>query len=1019
MTWQDLSTATKYKLTNIIIEERTPYTARTFVTVFFSLSHLQATYLQENYSEFENNKSNKLKEKNENENASQQNEKLQKVFLLGLSKFANSLNKKQLSNVFYILRVRNVLWSSLSYDTRNILLQRILLFSEEYSSREIISILSGMIACQTVSHSNKQQGVLLKTDAGNDNDSENENEKAVESDKTNMEEIAVKAVMKSVFVVISRICKDLNEIEAKSVIFNLSKVGLFHELDEKTKNILYSKIIENQSNTIPSSSTPFTSSTSISTTLPVDDFDNVLMHSLISEKSNDWNKNRNENENENEKNVKHSDTKLSVDEEMKRLHEMNFNNGAKTEINYFEVEKNIPVSDNIIIEKFHDKFKDTNENENENKDIYVRTGSENARAFEWVKVLARSQATWLDLSIQNQITLIRNLQNIKLCESYNMKENISGTNVLLFLKNLATLGISWSEIPEITQIEILKYAQKCHSNEGRKDVDNHDKKDNDDNDNNNNTDDKSYKMVNSNNKKPLLLSYGLDILTVISNLGCRWNDIMSLSPSTANHIIQNSCNIIVKSRTVVSTKNNLPSHEYSQGVIERNNRLLKYGRTFISTYDELNTNFEDIDIVSEGVLLKSISIVLEGSINDMIIKENSSSNNNEYGNDYDYDYEWIDILKLKKKRNFNNNDDNENDKNKDEKNISNDDNDDGVYQGNRSKDDSINNRFDSDYDDVTPIKDISYSGTLNYNPVQAEIELLEKMKINSYPEMMYNTESLSNSLFLVEKKQADDDFFTEIHNISKFPKKVKKNSLKDKNKNSKNIVLNEYKKVSGELFEKIVINGQLSSSLSSLNPSSSSSSSTPTSTSTIIAEESPTKIQTKVSYSTTNLIDLKNVLSILESSGFQWHRIASRNKIEFSIAISELLVKINEMNYYPPDNIFNDQCTSRTDANQPQIQSTNNHGEINEKQENMSLSYLKKNKKYFYFLYVRLSILIFFNNCGIEKTNVSPQLRNNILQIEEEVRANLYDLSLLSTITQKHDIHMINSLRQFLERFPY
>lgn len=413
--WQDLNIATKNKLTNVIAEERTPYTVRTFVSVFFSLTNVQATYLQIGDTNMKKSKIN-IQEKKE-KNVTQQNENLRKGFLVGLSKFSSALNRKQLSNVFYILRVRNVLWASLSSSTRNILLGKIQLFADEFSSREIISVLSGLVSCDTLIPNSE----LSKSTSGNTNNDENVDENMNESEIMEMNEITVTATLKSVLSAISRFCNEFTEIEAKSVVNNLSKVGLFHDLDDRTKNILYSKMIENPIITKPSStptppppstSTSASSSTftftSSSTSSSVDEYDDILLNSRI----------RNESENKDEsgrrKNIKHFDTKISVDEEMKKLNDLDFNKNTDKKFNYNDQNDNIQddTRDDIIERKM---YMMTNDEENlvKQSDVtqettttttttstdtaHVRTGAESVRASEWVKALVRSKATWSDL----------------------------------------------------------------------------------------------------------------------------------------------------------------------------------------------------------------------------------------------------------------------------------------------------------------------------------------------------------------------------------------------------------------------------------------------------------------------------------------------------------------------------------------------------------------------------------------------------------------------------------------------
>jgi hypothetical protein len=83
-------------------------------------------------------------------------------------------------------------------------------------------------------------------------------------------------------------------------------------------------------------------------------------------------------------------------------------------------------------------------------------------------------------------------------------------------------------------------------------------------------------------------SIGLDILYLLSQIGCKWSNL-NTEIINSNYLLLNSCDIMLVSETTL-IKNSVFSNE----LFIRNERLLKYARTFVSTYADLNVNWDGL-----------------------------------------------------------------------------------------------------------------------------------------------------------------------------------------------------------------------------------------------------------------------------------------------------------------------------------------------------------------------------------------------------------------------------------------
>jgi hypothetical protein len=111
---------------------------------------------------------------------------------------------------------------------------------------------------------------------------------------------------------------------------------------------------------------------------------------------------------------------------------------------------------------------------------------------------------------------------------------------------------------------------------------------------------KNYNMKNVNTPPPnrghtpspnpgkVYNSIGLDILHLLSQIGCKWSHL-NIEIINANYLLLNSCNIMIVSET-----NMIKNSVFSNELFIRNERLLKYARTFVSTYADLNIDWNDL-----------------------------------------------------------------------------------------------------------------------------------------------------------------------------------------------------------------------------------------------------------------------------------------------------------------------------------------------------------------------------------------------------------------------------------------
>jgi hypothetical protein len=434
--WENIHAKTKNRIFQIIYAERTNLTVRTFFSLFYSLSHIGVTYedLSTKFEELthcdEKTKKNGRKKNSEYFNYFSETKNLKEILLIGIEIFSNTMQSRQISHLFYILRTQEIPLNTFTVKTRKNIHQRISLFSTEFSIREMKSVLFGLSDWYGSERSRKNT-IEKEIKLGCEN-----LEFSNENDVEEVEKNNVKNILNLIAAAVTRLCVDFDGNDAKFVTEHLQILNILHDIDLTTRNILYSKILSvSVSTSIPTAPSSFQSSSTSSLHTNTDDND-----------SSESNGNENDgNENENEENSEGNVSKIiftkneiivkkTVENEMERLMNLKFDNmGEKEEEKQEEKEgevvnvstnqsvrsatphqnknsnKNVMYSitndinnlqnNEISRNEYSQPLETINEIKTEihEKETAVRTAYPIVRAFDFVRVLAASGAEWRNL----------------------------------------------------------------------------------------------------------------------------------------------------------------------------------------------------------------------------------------------------------------------------------------------------------------------------------------------------------------------------------------------------------------------------------------------------------------------------------------------------------------------------------------------------------------------------------------------------------------------------------------------
>jgi hypothetical protein len=442
--WENIHAKTKNRIFQIIYAERTNLTVRTFFSLFYSLSHIGVTYedLSTKFEELtqcdEKMKKNGRKKNSEYFNYFSETKSLKEILLIGIEIFSNTMQSRQISHLFYILRTQEIPLNTFTVKTRKNIYQRISLFSTEFSIREMKSVLFGLSDWYGSERSRKNTTEKEIKLGGENLEFSNEND-VEEVEKNN-----VKNILNSMAAAVTRLCVDFDGNDAKFVTEHLQILNILHDIDLTTRNILYNKILSvSVSTSIPTAPSSFQSSSTSSLHTNTDDNDSSESN------GNENNGNENENEENSEGNVSkiiftknEIIVKKTVENEMERLMNLKFDNmGEKEEEKQEEKEvekdgekegevvnvstnqsvrsatphqnknsnKNVmfsitneinnPQNNEISRNEYSQPLEIINEIKTEihEKETAVRTAYQIVRAFDFVRVLAASGADWRNL----------------------------------------------------------------------------------------------------------------------------------------------------------------------------------------------------------------------------------------------------------------------------------------------------------------------------------------------------------------------------------------------------------------------------------------------------------------------------------------------------------------------------------------------------------------------------------------------------------------------------------------------
>jgi hypothetical protein len=527
---------------------------------------------------------------------------------------------------------------------------------------------------------------------------------------------------------------------------------------------------------------------------------------------------------------------------------------------------------------------------------------------------------------------------------------------------------------------------------------------------------KNKLSLNNGNENKIQQSLGLDVLTLISQLGCKWHQISEISSNTANILLHNSCNIIQISETKIATKISNKNQFYSPGIIERNQRLITYGISFIRTYESLNIKLEDFFSSTENRVLKSFSVLLHGILNRNIMayEENAAGLLEEeirYHTDVWNGGRYFEILNgiIDGDGNENNEINTRNNNKNDEMEIAyenrdfNKNNDINCVKNNQNDNNEfINNDNSNNKEETEIVNKNKYKIEIKKKTEQTEeIDSLQR-ELTMLENMVSATKDEENSSNIIspEKKQADDDFFLEISSVSKFPKKSKFSASKDKNSKFRNI--NTESKEENSEGEIVSDNPIVTPSSLDTSPSGEGKvgkgagerkgkeeherRSEGEGSDEVIGEGKGEGEGNSQSYSGSGRLVMADLFRALTSSQLKWQKISQKNKIEFSNNLSEFFTKIDELPYFH----FVTNYSNEFEKNEIFEKSKNSEENIGQ--------YLERNKKYFFFLRHRINLYLFLKEINFDKKSCTYKLLQNLVKLEKDTEYVSDDLQfILST----------------------
>lgn len=258
--------------------------------------------------------------------------------------------------------------------------------------------------------------------------------------------------------------------------------------------------------------------------------------------------------------------------------------------------------------------------------------------------------------------------------------------------------------------------------------------------------------------------------------------------------------------------------------------------------------------------------------------------------------------------------------------------------------------------------------------------------------MAYKSEDNDNDNTQIDYDYTEDIYGTNVHD--ELTEIQAKPSLSEMNKKADDEFLLEMIKTSKIASNKIKINNRINENNNLINNENLRRKLKLDFNSPIFSYNSYDNVQKNIVFKNDvdNDIDLNDVFDILSESGCSWKNLPTRPRNEFSNNLGEMLYNTNNINYISVKDIENNRKYN--------IKKMDIHAK-----ENILYEYIKKNEKFFYFLDIRIQLLLNLEIFQSENRMMTLQLREGLLSCTEDVRTVSTDLNFIT--------HYINDFNVF------
>ena len=150
-------------------------------------------------------------------------------------------------------------------------------------------------------------------------------------------------------------------------------------------------------------------------------------------------------------------------------------------------------------------------------------------------------------------------------------------------------------------------------------------------------------------------------------------------------------------------------------------------------------------------------------------------------------------------------------------------------------------------------------------------------------------------------------------------------------------------------------------------------------------------------------LKFENVFGMFFRDRNLWKNMSKKTRSDFSNKLCDLFIKFDNLDY-------------RKLSIKKVLQSENNdrYDTAEDNEENQLLLYLNENKKYFYFLNLRIKLLFFLNNLGCDHHTLSYRLQEKLNQLKDDILMMQCDINYLRKFGLKNEKINILSSSYFL-----